>query len=515
MSQVSSVSASSYTAISSSAPKSRQESGRRRKRLSQRLDQATEQLQLLRARNRQLELQVHDLEATLRWQRSSSERTSNSLLNDRPLPGHQFGVRLIALCIELARRVGFRATEFVIDHIFEALELDLKVPSHDAIEQWTLRLGVAELRDTFSKDQKVLWMADHSSQIGKEKVLLIIGIALDDLPPPGQGLDLEKLKVLAIVPGERWKKEDVNREYQKLASRIGAPVYLLCDGACELRDPAENLEKDGQKTIVLKDLKHHAANLLEKQIGRSERFKAFMTEIGLTRNRVQQTELSHFVPPALGQKSRFMNLAKLLHWAQMVLCHLNDPSSPSREGTTAERMEQKLGWLREFSKELSLWSESQDVIDQSLSVINQAGLSTASVHELESRLWTWLDSDEQEKRPANSLADALYQFVKDSAAKLLPEAPRAWSSTEVLESLFGRFKQLERQHSRGGFTRLVAAIPTLCRKVDAALIRRRFRETQSSNVTDWLKATLGTTLTARRNAAYCHYNTQTKTSLPR
>lgn len=515
MSQVSTVSSSAYTSNSPSSSKTRPDYRRQIGRLSERLRQQDEQLKLLNRRIRELELQNHSLTEQLQSERASNQSPNLDLSNDRPLPGHQFGVRLIALCIELAQRVGFRGTEFVIEKIFQTLGLDLKVPSHDAIEQWTLRLGVAELQDTFTKEQDVLWMADHSCQIGKEKCLLIIGIALEDLPPPGQSLDMEKLKVLAIVPGEQWKKEDVEREYQKLSSRIGAPVYLLCDGAVELRDPAENLEKDGQKTIVLNDLKHYAANLLEKQVGRSERFQAFMTEVGLTRNRVQQTELSHFSPPPLRQKSRFMNLSNLLGWAQMVLCHLNDPDSPSLRGITPQRIEEKLGWLRQFAEDLSSWSECQDVIDQSLRVINEEGLSIAAADELHGHLWPWLECEDHAKQPVNYLAEGLYQFVTDSVAKLRSDAPRAWLSTEILESLFGRFKRLERQHARGGFTRLVAAIPTLCRKIDASLIRSRFVTTKAKDVKQWLQSTLGTTLTARRNAAYHHYNTQTAPSHPK
>ena len=201
------------------------------------------------------------------------------IAKSRPLPGHQYCVELIAHSIELAKRVGFRAAADAMSIIFKLLGLDLKVPSHDAIEQWTLRLGVASLKNTFTKDDRVLWMADHSSQIGKEKVLLIIGIALKDLPPPGQTLNFDSIKVLAIIPGQSWKKEDVEREYMKLSEQIGSPVFLLCDGAIELREPAEKLVKDGRKTIVLGDLKHQAANLLEKEIGRSERFKNFISEV--------------------------------------------------------------------------------------------------------------------------------------------------------------------------------------------------------------------------------------------
>lgn len=428
-------------------------------------------------------------------------------LGERPLPRHQFCVRLIALAIEMAKRIGFRATADVLQTVFATLGITHKVPSHDAIEQWTLRLGVGELKDTFNKDQRVIWMADHSSQIGKEKVLLIIGIAIEDLRPPGQTLSLEHMKVLAIVPGTQWKKQDVQREYQRLAAQIGAPVYLLCDGATELREPAEKLRRDGKPTIVLGDLKHHAANLLEKQIGRSPAFISFMTLVGLTRNRVQQTELSHFAPPPLKQKSRFMNLAALLHWSEMTLYHLDHPDSEARQGISPERMEEKLGWLRKYASDIAQWSDCQRVIDQALSLINHDGLDQGTSDELTKLLAPWC-TDRQSAEPATQLALDLLKWVKAASDSLHP-GDRAWLSTEVLESLFGRFKRLERQHSRGGFTRLLAALPTLCRRVTGSLVRLRFNQVQSGDVTSWIETKVGRTLAACRNLAYREFSKKT------
>lgn len=86
------------------------------------------------------------------------------------MPGFQFSLTIIAMAIELGKRVGFRAAADAMQIVFDNLKLDMKVPSHDAIEQWTLRLGVASLSDTFKKGERVLWMADHSSQIGKERL---------------------------------------------------------------------------------------------------------------------------------------------------------------------------------------------------------------------------------------------------------------------------------------------------------------------------------------------------------
>lgn len=494
---------SNEPAVRSRSLKGRLKNGRRRGDSRHALELLTAQATIDRDRIRQLELENQTLRFQLQHQRDEANEPSPApaFTKDRPLPGHQYGVRLIALCIELAKRIGFRATSFVVELFFQALGIDMKAPSHDAVQQWTMRLGVAELTETFHKDQRVLWMADHSSQIGKERVLLIIGMLVEDLPPPGQTLELEKLKVLAIVPGERWKREDVQREYQRLAEKIGPPVYLLCDGAVELREPAETLVKDGEKTIVLRDLKHQAANLLEKQVGRSERFKAFLTSVGLTRSRIQQTELSHFMPPALKQKSRFMNLSCLLRWATMVLHHLEHPESVARRDVMLARMEEKLGWLRDFTTELSQWRACQEVIDKALSWINHQGLTRDSSAQLATVLGTSLEAPEEASCPAEQVARKLLASVAE-AAERIPPGERTWLSTEILESLFGRFKQLERQHSKGGFTRLLAALPALCVRADARKIRSQFAKVKAKNVKQWIRKTLPKTLTARRNAAY-------------
>ncbi|HJN13800.1 MAG TPA: hypothetical protein QF564_34325 [Pirellulaceae bacterium] len=472
----------------------------------------------LETENQQLRRSVKYAEEQLRLNRQLQQTENatcsvhstppgNPLLSDLPIRGHQFAAKMIALCINLAKQIGFRPARRALQTVLDALRLDIKVPSHDAIRNWTCRVGVGELENTFHQDQDVLWMADHSSQIGTEKVLLIIGIAVEDLPQPGQTLSLENVKVLAIVPGQRWKKEDVAREYKKLAKRIGAPRYLLSDGAIELREPAESLEKDGRKTIVLGDLKHHAANVLEKQIGRSDRFKEFISQVGLTRNRVQQTELSHFVPPPLKQKSRFMNLEPLLRWAAMVNHHLGDAHSKARVGITADRMNEKLGWLRDYRDDLTCWGACQKVIDTALSFINSEGLSRDTSDRMRGLLddaIRGLDRNET----TNRVAACLVEFAERSERQL-EDGERAWLSTEILESLFGQFKQLEGQHSKGGFTSLLAALPSLCCRVDAKRVRSRLLQVPTTKLKQWVRENIGQTLTARRAKAYHEYATTT------
>ena len=469
-------------------------------------------METLEAENQQLRCSLKYAEERLHLvrelQQAEDHQPSTSLphsLSDFPIRGHQFAAKMVALCINLAKQIGFRPARRALQTVLDALELDVRVPSHDAIHNWTCRVGIGELEDTFHPDQDVLWMADHSSQIGAEKVLLIVGLAVENLPEPGQTLSLQDIQVLAIIPGQRWKKEDVAREYKKLAKRIGPPRYLLSDGAIELREPAESLEKDGRKTIVLGDLKHHAANTLEKQIGRSDRFKAFLSQVGLTRHRIQQTELSHFVPPPLKQKSRFMNLEPLLRWAAMVNYHLGDADSEARVGITVSRMDKKLGWLGDYRDDLACWSACQKVIDTALSFINSEGLASGTSDRLRGLLDDVIGGlDRQET--TDRVAACLVEFVERSEQQL-EDDERAWLSTEILESLFGQFKQLEGQHSKGGFTSLLAALPSLCCRVDAKRVRNRLLQVPTTKLKQWVRDNIGQTLTARRAKAYQEHAT--------
>lgn len=461
--------------------------------------------QLLQQRAKELKdvtKKVESLQAELAMLSAMESLVSPLLIEqEKPMPGFQFTLRMIVMAIELAKRVGFRGAAEAMQIMFAGMGIETKTPSHDAIEQWTLRLGVGLLKDTFMPGQRVLWMADHSSQVGKERLLLIVGVALDDLPPPGESLTFEKLKVLAVVPGVSWKKEDVAREYLKLAKEIGVPAYLLCDGAVELREPAEKLELDGQKTIVLGDLKHRAANVLEKELSRNERFQAFLSEVSLTRNRIQQTELDQFTPPTLRSKSRFMNIGTLFTWATMVLYHLKTPGSVAREGITEERMKEKLGWLLEYASDLEQWNQCQAVIDCSLSVINLQGLTAKTSELVEQSLTQKNPSWRTEDSSATRIAVQLIEWIKQSSDKL-KENDRVWLSTEILESLYGKFKQVEKQQSKGGFTRVIAAIPTLCIKATQQIVRKAFQAVNSPQTLQWLEDSLGKTLNARRNAAY-------------
>lgn len=484
---------------------------RSRNSQARRSERQAQQTRELRLRNEQLREELREakklLDQTqqlLRQQRQENEALRGQpigLPSDLPLPQHCYGPKMISLCLNLCKRVGFRPAATALAIVFEWLGIDAKVPSWNSMRCWSCRVGIANLQEPVEEADDWIWMADHSNQIGTEKVLQILGIRASQLPPPGQTLRLQDLCVLAVVLRTHWKREDVRREYAKLAKRAGAPRYLLTDGAVELRESADVLETAGKKPILLRDMKHYAANLFERLIGKSDRFGQYLSQLGRTRSAIQQTELGHFTPPPQKPKARFMNLGPSLRWGQMISHHLSDGRSMSRSGITAQRMNDKLGWVRAFRADLACWNRCQQVMQVSLKFINQQGLYRGAAATLKKLLDVLTSEHPPACELSATMASELIEFVKESEAEL-GDGERAWLSTENLESSFGRFKQLEGQHSKGGFTSLVAAMPMLLTDWTAELVRKSLSAVSVIQMKQWLSKELGTTVTSKRVTAY-------------
>ena len=428
-----------------------------------------------------------------------------TLPEDPPLPYHEFGAKMISLCVNLARRIGLRPVPDVLKMVLDWLGANVKLPDWTTVRTWMLRVGVAAIKRPIERADDWVWLADHSNQIGTEKGLSIIGLRASKMPPPGKAIKHDDVRVLELSPGTSWKREDMAVAYEQLAQQCGPPLAVLIDGAVELREGAEILQKSHKNMVILGDFKHYAANVLKKIVGTDERFAQFSTRLGRTRSAIQQTELAHFTPPSPKPKARFMNLQPTLRWAMMVSWHLSHPCSKSRHDITANRMNEKLGWLREFRDDIRRWNACQKVVSASSKFINEQGLFKGAARQLRDHLRAVIHSDDNDRakdtHDSRKVTASLLRFVRLSESKLV-KGQRLPMSTEILESSFGLFKQLERQHSKGGFTSLLPAYGCLLHATTPVSIRHDFARVSVKHVKEWVSQKLGKTLASKRQAAY-------------
>jgi hypothetical protein len=162
-------------------------------------------------------------------------------------------------------------------------------------------------------------------------------------------------------------------------------------------------------------------------------------------------------------------------------------------------MNEKRGWLRKYRDDIGRWLACQSVVSASLTFINEQAVFRDAADALAAVLHPLRTCDS-----ASHVADRLIEFVRTAEQQLVP-GERLPLSTEILESSFGLFKQLEGQHSKGGFTSLLAAFGALLKPATADSIRENFARVPVSAMRTWVRTNLQTTLAAKRNAAYTEF----------
>ena len=210
----------------------------------------------LEQQNRQLQQRISELEVQL------AEPQPVQLPLGHAPRGQQYGAGMITVCVNLARKIGLRPAEHALHVVFEWLGVEVEIPTYQTICLWMQRLGLDRMKNAKAMPGGV-WLTDHTNQIGKEKVLVVLRVPKAHLPRRGVPLRHEDVEVLTVRPGESWKREDVEQVYQETVEHYGLPRAVGSDGAVELREPVKSLGKQRNRPLVLRDPKHFLANKFE------------------------------------------------------------------------------------------------------------------------------------------------------------------------------------------------------------------------------------------------------------
>jgi hypothetical protein len=122
-----------------------------------------------------------------------------------PPRGGQYSLSIISLSLKLVLEAGSSlrgaaaAMALLVRHGFASFT----VPSFSAIRSWLLRVGHYALIRPLDRRTPWLWLVDHTIQIGTQKILVILGCPMDQVPFGQRALQLSDLQLVALVPMEK------------------------------------------------------------------------------------------------------------------------------------------------------------------------------------------------------------------------------------------------------------------------------------------------------------------------
>jgi len=372
---------------------------------------------------------------------------------------------------------------------FEKLQLPLTAPSWVTGRNWILCLGLYKLTRDLEQADDWIWIVDHSVQIGSEKCLVILGIRLSQLSFP-QAVSHQDVEPLAILPVNKSNGDVVFKQLEATVSRTGIPLEIVCDKGGDLNSGTEKFCQQHQETCRLYDIKHKIAAILKRELQNNDSWKNFIQMIGITKNRVQQTSLAHLTPPTIRSKARYMNVDRLLIWGLKQLKLVEQIQGKEQKNDEDQLIEAKIGWIIAFRSQLEEWDDLFKVLETTEQFVRQKGIYPNCRNDLEPLLKASYD---RSKRVQNELLD----FIGEESL-LAKKGEKLLGTSEIIESVFGKFKQLESHQSKSGFTCLLLSIAAMVSMTTNEIVEKAMEAITIKKIKTWGIENLGKSVQARK-----------------
>lgn len=416
--------------------------------------------------------------------------------------GHVYPLLLVRLALTWVcdGHVPYRAASLIFSTLTGFVVV--KGPCAETVRLWLLRVGLFLLRRPILPRSDWVYLLDLTIQLGQHKCLVILGISLTRFRQNGCRLAHRDVQVLTVQVLTSCTGEIIRQQLTELSKLTGTPCQIVSDHGSDVLLGVRLFCQNHEKVIETYDVTHGLAILLKHRLERSARWDAFVKNCQCVRQQVQQTAGSFLQPPAWRQKARYLNLESHLRWARDMLSLLDG----NGETVLSQQMgfdtpkcrtwlEEKLGWLHGYREDVRQWSYYQWLVKNAEEEIKQRGLRSNS--------WRKIGQDAEQQNPSTQeekeFLEAVRRFVKEEGEKL-PDKETHVGSTDVLESMFGKYKDLAQHGPCREITANVLMIPLFATTLTASLLRQALEAVHEHDLDLWIDQQLDPSPQKKKNA---------------
>jgi len=421
--------------------------------------------------------------------------------------GHRHTALVIRLTLlwHLDAHVSLRGVVVVLASLLGLLVgvLPRRLPCPQTVRLWLQRVGLYLLRRTLPRLSDWVFIVDHTIRLGQRKCLLILGTSLARVRDPAGALGHHDVVVLDLWVTARCTGEDVAERLRAVAARVGTPRQIVSDHGSDLTkgiglfqaEQAEQAEQAGQPAAVVDtyDVTHRLACLLKAELEPDPRWGELLRRCTACLFALQQTVGSFLVPPAPRRLSRYLNVHRHVDWACRILALLD-----RQDGTEVAALlkmdvaearswlESKLGWMREFRADVERYERLLRVVRQTQEEVKNHGLSRHTA----ARVRQGLGADIVADRRCRGWLARLLGYLRSEGNKI-PRGESWLGTSDVIESLFGKYKWLGEKAPYAEVGASVLALPVLTTELTAELVHTALSAVSVEQVRDWVSEQVG------------------------
>lgn len=410
-------------------------------------------------------------------------------------------VIFVALQLFLVGRISFRAVSRVLGLLANLLGIK-KAPCPQTIINWVTRLSLVRMQSALPRVEPPLSLSPFSNgsilildttiALGAAKILpaLALGALHHQNEPTAPGLG--DVRCIGVSVAESWTGESIAAFLKRIIATSGRPSAYLKDGGTDLQKAVRLLDEQGLGSPCIDDISHVVANLLKRWYGEHPKFETFVSACGRASTKLKQTALACLAPPKVQTKSRFMNLHRLIGWADKLL--KLSPVGAAAKGSMLSRLRACFDKLPECRDFIKRFRDDAAPLLKCQEILKTRGLSHESLAFCEPHI---------QSIPSAALRREFQDYLDrqlEIAKKLGLDSIGMPISSDPIESLFAVAKQHGVAQIKDA-DQIAMRLPALC----GAPTLEEARQVLTISVEEQNKLTSSfTSLTKQRREVLCH-----------
>ena len=442
-------------------------------------------------RRQELEQEVHLLKSE-----NASLKTA-AQTNKLPVMSAASFVELRTLCILLVISgiVSFRSVPRILRvcQLFGASHV--QIPHFTSVIHWVLRSGVAIFSQVSTIHGPWIAILDCSIDIGTRKALVVLRVSLAALENRKGAICLQDCECIGLKISSTWNGTLVSDALKEVFNISGQPIAILKDGGTDLNKGVQlyRESESAKQIMILDDVGHVTANALKAEFAEQTSFVKFLNIIRKGAARIRQTDLAWLLPPKIRTKGRFQGITEVADWATKILSTMGGQGR-AQENSELSRLRKAFSGLPKLRDFLSRFCGACETTELFLKIIKQTGLNQETYKAAKNIILQLPEKSITQVRLLSWLDKHLYIQCKMG----IGQTPLLTSS-DVLESLFGKFKTVVQRNPQAELNRLVYVIPLLCGSRSKEQIASAVKSCSHNQMLNEIEKTIPQTLRQQRH----------------
>jgi hypothetical protein len=267
----------------------------------------------------------------------------------------------------------------------------------------------------------------------------------------------------------------------------------------DIKNGVEKFKEQNANTVHVYDLKHKIAILVKKILETDTKWAEFKIFANFIVKKLQNTTMAGYRPPRQREKARYMNIKELVKWGEKIVIKYKNLEKIEHKNEDETKLKYILEGVLKFAEDIKSWSEMVGIISTIERFMNIHNLQKNSYEKFNELCGDKILKLKTEK--AKMLSMQILDFIK-MQQDVCGEEERLLHSSEILESLFGKLKFLEKEQQQNSFTSLLLSMGAMVSTISETMVKTALETVTLSMVNKWIYEKIGLTIQAQKKELY-------------